>query len=433
MRTLVLSDAETDEPKRSDPSNSATVWAVFLAAVMLALAMPAAEAVRRLFYPPKRLLPEAGAWLSSGFSFGLEMLPTVGIAVLAATWIFVFWSLIGSFLNVVVHRLPLGQSVILGGSHCPRCSSPIKWHDNLPVVGWLRLHGRCRSCDLPISARYPVVESVCAGLGTAVYFRELLSGGINLPGRVPDLLHDGMLRLIPNAGPDLIGLYAYHCFALCMLLAWGLIAYDGHRLPGRSVLLVLFVAAGLPLVFPSLHPLPLGLATSAAGGLAGLLSGTVLSSVFHRLLRGDAAGRSGLPLVLPRQLSLGLVLVGIVFGWQGMLGTAVLLLGLCLIQILVWSSSLQWPTLPVELLLVPAAFIHLYLWRQLVVSLGVWWPGPAPTAACLVIPAALLVVVTLALMAITPAHGRQPTASKPSRTDPSPSLETNSNESPHRC
>ena len=223
-----------------------TVWAVFLSSVALALAFPAAEAAT-FFFTPKRPFHAEGSWL--------ETLPMVAAGGLIAIWIFVFWSLIGSFLNVVVYRLPLGQSVVHGGSRCPRCASPIKWHDNLPVIGWLNLNGRCRSCDLPIAARYPIVESICAGLGTAVYFRELLSGGANLPGRIPDFLPSGVLRLFPSPAPDLVGLSLYHCVMLCVLLVWGLIAWDGRRVPGRSILWVLGVAVALPVVFPSLHPL----------------------------------------------------------------------------------------------------------------------------------------------------------------------------------
>ena len=411
----VVLETPKRHPEAAVPSRSA-VWAVLLAAVSMAGFFPAIDTLVWGMSPPSHGFV--------GHESVFEMLPMVGAGALIAIWLFVFWSLIGSFLNVVVYRLPLGESVVHGGSHCPRCSSPIKWHDNLPVVGWLRLNGRCRSCDLPIAARYPVVEAICAGVGTAVYFRELLSGGTNLPQRVPDFLHGGVLRLVPNPSPDLIGLYLYHCGTLCVLLVWGLIAWDGRQLPGRSVLRVLLVAVGLPVVIPALHPLSLGwqpgrgdhlatpdwildgLGVSLAGGLAGLLCGLVLHGVFGRLLRGDAAGRSGLPLRPPRTLGLGLMLVGIVFGWQGMLGTTVLLLIACLVQMLVWSAVTDWPEMPTELVLAAAAFVHLCLWRQLTTSLEPWWPGVSPTPACLAPAAAMVLAVSLGLLAITPASSR---------------------------
>jgi leader peptidase (prepilin peptidase)/N-methyltransferase len=64
----------------------------------------------------------------------------------------------GSFANVVIWRFPRGESLSHPSSHCPRCETPIRWHDNVPVLGWLLLRGRCRSCAEPISPRYPAVE-----------------------------------------------------------------------------------------------------------------------------------------------------------------------------------------------------------------------------------------------------------------------------------
>ena len=69
--------------------------------------------------------------------------------------------LIGSFLNVVVHRVPAGLSVVSPPSACPTCSTPIRPRDNVPVLGWLVLRGRCRDCASPISPRYPLVELGC--------------------------------------------------------------------------------------------------------------------------------------------------------------------------------------------------------------------------------------------------------------------------------
>ena len=73
-----------------------------------------------------------------------------------------FGAVIGSFLNVVAHRLPRGESLASPPSRCPECGTAIKPYDNLPVVGWLLLRGRCRSCGARISVRYPLVELVTA-------------------------------------------------------------------------------------------------------------------------------------------------------------------------------------------------------------------------------------------------------------------------------
>lgn len=86
---------------------------------------------------------------------------------------FLFGAAIGSFLNVVIYRLPIllkreGKAdnktfnLAWPGSHCPQCKKPIRWYDNVPILSWLLLRGRCRNCKNPISPRYPLVEIVCA-------------------------------------------------------------------------------------------------------------------------------------------------------------------------------------------------------------------------------------------------------------------------------
>lgn len=74
-------------------------------------------------------------------------------------------AIVGSFLNVVIHRVPAGLSVVRPGSSCPDCGAPVRARDNIPVVSWLVLRGRCRDCGAPIAVRYPLVE-----LATAVLF-----------------------------------------------------------------------------------------------------------------------------------------------------------------------------------------------------------------------------------------------------------------------
>jgi len=77
---------------------------------------------------------------------------------------FLFGLVVGSFLNVVIYRLPRHESLVRPGSHCPGCDTPIHWYDNVPLVSWLVLHGRCRECKARISYRYPSVEAV-TGVG----------------------------------------------------------------------------------------------------------------------------------------------------------------------------------------------------------------------------------------------------------------------------
>lgn len=73
-----------------------------------------------------------------------------------------FGLVVGSFLNVVIYRIPIHESLVRPGSHCPGCDTPIRWYDNVPLVSWVALRGRCRSCHARISYRYPVIEAMTA-------------------------------------------------------------------------------------------------------------------------------------------------------------------------------------------------------------------------------------------------------------------------------
>lgn len=88
---------------------------------------------------------------------------------LVAMSLFGIGASLGSFLNVCLHRIPAGLSVSRPPSRCPRCLSRIGSRDNVPILGWLMLRGRCRACSLPISARYPLVEALCGGLPALAY------------------------------------------------------------------------------------------------------------------------------------------------------------------------------------------------------------------------------------------------------------------------
>jgi leader peptidase (prepilin peptidase) / N-methyltransferase len=97
----------------------------------------------------------------------LDAFVTIGALIVGAS--------VGSFLNVVVARVPAGLSIVRPGSRCPRCLAPIAWHDNLPVVSWLLLRARCRACGAPISARYPLLELA----GTAAALLALRRHGLS--------------------------------------------------------------------------------------------------------------------------------------------------------------------------------------------------------------------------------------------------------------
>jgi leader peptidase (prepilin peptidase) / N-methyltransferase len=111
--------------------------------------------------------------------------------------------IVGSFLNVVAHRLPRGESLVKPRSRCPQCGTQLRPIDNVPVISWLALRGRCHHCGAPISARYPAVELVTAALYVAVVASQddavrIVLGLLLVTVLVPITLIDLDHRIIPN-------------------------------------------------------------------------------------------------------------------------------------------------------------------------------------------------------------------------------------------
>ncbi|MEZ0163697.1 A24 family peptidase [Kineococcus sp. LSe6-4] len=131
--------------------------------------------------------------------------------------------LIGSFLNVVVHRVPLGESVVRPASRCPGCGHEIRRRDNVPVLSWVVLRGRCRDCGEPISVRYPLVE-----VGTAGVFAAL-AWAVGPTAALPAYLYLGaiavalaLIDLDVHRLPDAIVKPSYLvALALLALASWG--------------------------------------------------------------------------------------------------------------------------------------------------------------------------------------------------------------------
>ncbi len=121
----------------------------------------------------------------------------------AVTFAGVLGAIVGSFLNVVAYRLPRRESLIAPASRCPSCGTPVKPYDNVPVLSWLLLRGRCRACRAPISSRYPLVEAGTALLCIGAVLTHDTIAGVALSVAfvlllVPVALIDLEYRIIPN-------------------------------------------------------------------------------------------------------------------------------------------------------------------------------------------------------------------------------------------
>ena len=186
----------------------------------------------------------------------------------------------GSFLNVVIHRLPRGESLVSPGSRCPACGSAIAPYDNVPVVSWLVLRGRCRRCGEPIPARYPLVELLTAATFAAVTIvrgveEELI---VTLPFAAVLIAVGGIdleHRIVPNRIVVPAAVYALASSA----------ALRPHELPE---LLIAGAAAFVFLLVAALaYPAGMGMGDVKLAGVMGLFLGL---SVVPALLVAFAAG-----------------------------------------------------------------------------------------------------------------------------------------------
>jgi len=230
------------------------------------------------------------------------------------TWFFVLGAVIGSFLNVVVYRLPQGMSLILPGSHCPACNHRIRWFDNIPIASWLALGGRCRDCRAAISARYLVVEAITACMFALLTTAEFALKGINLPLRE---IYESGNSGFPRNNPELYAILLYHLLLLCTLLAAAVIEIDRQKPPLRLFVPALAIGVIAPFVWPYLRPVPAWLelpdwTSRILDCAAGLAAGGLLGYIAWRV-QGTKS---------PGGMTWGLLCGGVFLGWQAVCGVA---------------------------------------------------------------------------------------------------------------
>ena len=273
---------------------------------------------------------------------------------------------VGSFLNVVVHRVPRGESLVFGGSRCPACRAAIRWRHNVPVLGWLLLRGRCHDCQSPIACRYPIVEAMCATMVGVVASVELLSGGATLPGVAFVAGRGGSDGLLFHTDWSLVAVCTVHCFLLVTLFAWALFDVEGHAVPRQWKAIacgVMIAAVAIsPLVWPKVQTalLPVGLVSGIGGWPA--------AGVWWRGLAvsGAGAGFGWLVGSVTRSsvVRSGLILCGFALGWQAVGAIAILIPVVRTIRLIVCKAVRRKGPDHKGPDVVAAAVLHLLLWRQ---------------------------------------------------------------------
>ncbi len=268
----------------------------------------------------------------------------------------VFGAMLGSFLNVVIYRLPAGKSIVWPGSHCPACGAPIRWFDNVPLLSWAILRGRCRSCRAGIPVRYPLVEALTAGVVIAIAARYLTGPG----GR--DFGMFGVATLFTGA-----------------LLAAGFIDLAHQILPDRITKPGMVAAPVLSLLVPHLHaycPLRAALADLSPGAASLLVSvaGIVAGAGAIWLIRtlGSLAFRR-------EAMGFGDVkFMGMIGGFTGPVGALLAIVIACFLGAVIGGFSwlvTRRRDIPFGPFLAAGAFALLFFRPEIVHLFTVTWPS----------------------------------------------------------
>jgi leader peptidase (prepilin peptidase)/N-methyltransferase len=274
------------------------------------------------------------------------------ILVLAAA----FGAMFGSFLNVVVHRLPEGKSLWWPGSACPKCGAAIRWFDNVPILSWLLLLGRCRGCRSPISPRYPLVETLTAALVAALAVlwladrnpREWAAFAVSVP-LVGALIAASFIDFAHQIIPDRITLPGMVAAPVLSLLAPRLAAAE----PVRTV-------------FENLSPPGAALLTSLLGIATGAGSIWLVRAVGTIVFRKEAMGFGDVKFM------------GMIGGFIGPVGVLLAILIACFVGAVVGGAGWLFTrknTIPFGPWLAAGTLAVLFLRTEVVHFLTVTWPS----------------------------------------------------------
>lgn len=204
-------------------------------------------------------------------------------------FVFIFGAIIGSFLNVCIYRIPKGLSLVKPPSHCPSCQYPIKFYDNIPIISYFILKGRCRYCKSPFSFRYPFIEAL-----------------------------NGFLYVLIVARFGLIWLDAFYFVFISTMVVIFFIDLDCQIIPDKITLpgIVLgFISGALFLPDPFLRYTELGWKNSFIGLLSGFFLFLLIAEIGRLILKKNAMGGGDIKFM---------AMLGGILGWKGVLMTTFL-------------------------------------------------------------------------------------------------------------
>ena len=228
------------------------------------------------------------------------------ILTLTSIYAFLFGAIIGSFLNVVIHRVPRGLSVVSPPSSCPGCQTRIRWYDNIPIVSWLVLGGKCRQCKEPISWRYAAVEAL-VGLCSGFLWLKIAATPLSQAASWVDV----------SWHPLVVPYLMYFTF-MCLLISIAFIDLEHLIIPHELALPGILIGLATPWVIDALygaegvyqHWPPITPMTSIIGALAGALC-VITIMVLYFMLRG-IVGMGGGDVTL-------MAMLGAWLGWPALL------------------------------------------------------------------------------------------------------------------
>lgn len=274
----------------------------------------------------------------------LERFATGPVAYVFA---FVLGALWGSFANVAILRVPAGQSVVRPASRCGSCGTPIRWYDNVPIVSWLVLRGRCRSCGVGFSPRYMLVEAATGLLFAATWH-----------------LCTTLLHPSDPLGVRVQRFGTYALFELTMVVIT-FIDLDHKKIPDRITYPAIPVFLGLGLL---LQDRPWW--DHVIGVVAGYGVVRLIADGFYLLTKKEGMGYGDGKL---------LAIIGGLFGWRAvafsLFGGSLIGSAVSVVVMIVTRRSLRGVEIPFGPYLVAAALVYLFLQRELTIAFSALWPA----------------------------------------------------------